>query len=264
MGASPEAADPSSQGPVGEAAPRTQTPLKGRSGERYLEKHHHIRGRDLISSSALGLADGLVTNLAFLAGLGGAGEGLGLIRFAGLAAVLAGTVSMFFGGILGARSELDLFHADSKREAFEIENEREEEIQELKTLYMDKGLSESEAEMVVTKVSANKERFLEDMLANELHIHKSHLEKPYKVGLVIGLSFLVGALVPLLPYYISTEKTFSVVASIIFSLAFLFGAGAWKGRIVGREIWRSGLETMLVGAVAAGILFAIGTASTFV
>jgi len=54
-----------------------------------------------------------VTNLAFLAGLGGAAEGLSLIRFAGLAAVVAGSVSMFFGGILGARSELDLFHADS-------------------------------------------------------------------------------------------------------------------------------------------------------
>ena len=205
-----------------------------------------------------------MTNLAFLAGLGGAVESLSLIRFAGLAAVLAGTVSMFFGGILGARSELDLFHADSRREAFEIENERGEEIQELKTLYMDKGLSESEAETVVARISADKERFLEDMLANELHIHRSHLEKPYKVGLVIGLSFLVGALVPLLPYYVTSEKNISVVASVIFSLAFLFGAGAWKGRIVGRETWRSGLETMLVGAVAALILFAIGTASTFV
>jgi len=264
MVAVPDSADPSSQRPDGGGATRGQGPLKGRSGERYQEKHHHIRGRDLISSSALGLADGLVTNLAFLTGLGGAGESLDLVRFAGLAAVVAGSVSMFFGGILGARSELDLFHADSRREAFEIENEREEEIQELKTLYMDKGLTEGEAEMVVTRVSENKERFLEDMLANELHIHKSHLEKPYKVGLVIGLSFLLGALVPLLPYYITTEKTTSVVASVIFSLAFLFGAGAWKGRIVGREIWRSGLETLLVGAVAAAILFAIGTASTFV
>jgi VIT1/CCC1 family predicted Fe2+/Mn2+ transporter len=248
MVAEPDSADPSSQRPDGGGATRGQGPLKGRSGERYQEKHHHIRGRDLISSSALGLADGLVTNLAFLTGLGGAGESLNLVRFAGLAAVVAGSVSMFFGGILGARSELDLFHADSRREAFEIENEREEEIQELKTLYMDKGLTEGEAEMVVTRVSENKERFLEDMLANELHIHKSHLEKPYKVG----------------PYYITTEKTVSVVASVIFSLAFLFGAGAWKGRIVGREIWRSGLETLLVGAVAAAILFAIGTASTFV
>jgi len=264
MGAGPNPADPSSSGSGGEGAQRSREPLKGRAGERYQEKHHHIRGRDLISSSALGLADGLVTNLAFLAGLGGAAEGLSLIRFAGLAAVVAGSVSMFFGGILGARSELDLFHADSKREAFEIENERDEEIQELKNLYMDKGLTESEADMVVARVSENKERFLEDMLANELHIHRSHLEKPYKVGLVIGLSFLLGALVPLLPYYLTTQSAVSVTASVVFSLSFLFVAGAWKGRIVGREIWRSGLETLMVGAAAAAILFVIGTSSTFV
>jgi predicted membrane protein (TIGR00267 family) len=248
---------------VGTAAADEET-IKGRSGERYQEKHQHIRGRGLISSSALGLADGLITNLAFLTGFGGAVGSISLIRFAGLAAMLAGAVSMFFGGILGSRSELDLFHADSKREAFEIENEREEEISELKTLYMEKGLTESEAETVVARVSANKERFLEDMLVNELHIHRSHLEKPYKVGLVIGLSFLVGALVPLAPYYLSTQKTVSVVASVAFSLAFLFGAGAWKGRIVQRNIWRSGLETLAIGAFATAVLFAIGSASTFV
>ena len=59
------------------------------------------------------MADGLVTNLAFLTGFGGAVSGDGLIRFAGLAAMLAGTVSMFFGGVLSARSEHDLFKADS-------------------------------------------------------------------------------------------------------------------------------------------------------
>jgi len=118
--------------------------------------------------------------------------------------------------------------------------------------------------MVVARVSENKERFLEDMLANELHIHRSHLEKPYKVGLVIGLSFLLGALVPLLPYYLTTQSAVSVTASVVFSLSFLFVAGAWKGRIVGREIWRSGLETLMVGAAAAAILFVIGTSSTFV
>ncbi len=263
MSDEPSSASPAATGKDVRAddAPR---PVKGRLGVRYKEKHQHIRGRDLISSSALGLADGLVTNLAFLTGFGGAESSIGVIRFAGLAAMIAGAVSMFFGGILSARSELDLFRADSNREAFEIENEPDEELQELKTLYMDKGLTEGEAETVVSRVSADKEKFLEDMLVNELHIHKSHLEKPYKIGLVIGLSFLLGAFVPLVPYYLSAEKTVSVAFSVIFSLAFLFAAGAWKGRIVHREAWRSGLETMLVGAAAAALLFAIGSASAFV
>jgi predicted membrane protein (TIGR00267 family) len=257
MGKEPEKA---SGGPSGSG----EGPPKGRAGSRYQEKHQHIRGRGLISSSALGLSDGLITNLAFLTGFGGAESSITLIRFAGLAAMIAGSVSMFFGGVLGSRSELDLFHADSRREAFEIENERDEEVEELKTLYMDKGLTESEAKMVVSRVSSDKERFLEDMLANELHIHRSHLEKPYKVGLVIGLSFLLGALAPLLPYFLNTQKSLDATVSVVFSLAFLFVAGAWKGRIVQRGVLRSGLETMLIGAFAAAVLFAIGSASVFV
>src|SRR5215469_7358311 len=92
----------------------------GHMGPKYQEKHKHIRGRGLISSAALGLTDGLVTNLSFLTGISGAATDMGLIRFAGTAAMLAGAVSMFFGGILAARSERDLFEADSKREAYEI------------------------------------------------------------------------------------------------------------------------------------------------
>jgi predicted membrane protein (TIGR00267 family) len=170
---------------------------------------------------------------------------------------------MMFGGILAARSELDLFKADSKREAYEIENEWEEEVAELKDLYREKGLNEEEASIVVGRITSNKEKFLEDMLTNELHIHTSDLQNPYKVGAVIGLSFLVGAFVPLLPYLLSTLKSSSLIASVVLSLAFLFAAGAWKGRIVGRKVWRGGLETVLIGAVAAAILYLIGSAFVF-
>jgi len=230
---------------------------------KFQEKHKHIRGRGLISSSALGLTDGLVTNLSFLTGFSGAAASIGLIRFAGTAAMLAGAVSMMFGGILAARSELDLFKADSKREAYEIENERDEEVAELKGLYREKGLNEEEADMVVRRITSNREKFLEDMLTNELHIHTSDLENPYKVGLVIGLSFLIGAFVPLLPYLLSPLKGSSLIASVALSLAFLFGAGAWKGRIAGRRLWKGGLETVSIGAVAAAILYLIGTVFVF-
>jgi vacuolar iron transporter family protein len=171
---------------------------------------------------------------------------------------------MFFGGILAARSELDLFRADSRREAYEIANERDEEITELKGLYMEKGLTEQEAETVVARVSSRDDKFLEDMLANELHIHGANLESPYRLGGVIGLSFLVGALVPLLPYYLTGVREDALVASVIISLVFLFSVGAWKGNIVGRSPLKSGLETLLIGALAAGILYVIGTFLGFV
>lgn len=232
--------------------------------QRYQEKHKHIRGRGLISSSALGLSDGLVTNLAFLTGFAGAVSNVGLIRFAGFAAMLAGSVSMFFGGVLEARSELDLFEADSRREAYEIENEPSEELSELKSIYKNKGLSDSEADAVVERIGRDKKKFLEDMLVNELHIHRSNLEDPLRVGLVIGLSFFLGALVPLIAYLVITDRSLAVETSILLSSAFLFIAGAWKGRVVGTSPWKNGLETLMIGVVAAGVLYLIGIAFEFV
>jgi vacuolar iron transporter family protein len=232
--------------------------------DAYVERHPHIAGRGLISASALGLSDGLVTNLAFLTGFSGAVSSDSLIRFAGLAAMLAGTVSMFCGGILSARSEHDLFKADSDREAYEMENETEEEKSELKWIYMDKGLTVQEADLVVAKLLSNKDKFLEDMLTNELHVHRGNLENPYKLGAVIWLSFLLGSFVLLAPYYLLSAKSDSVVISVLVSLVFLFAAGEWKGRIVKRKKLRSGLETLLIGATAAGILFAIGSLFVFV
>jgi len=232
--------------------------------DAYVERHPHIAGRGLISASALGLADGLITNLAFLTGFSGAVSSDSLVRFAGLAALLAGTVSMFFGGILSARSEHDLFKADSAREQYEMEHETDEERWELKWIYMDKGLTEQEADMVVSRLLTNKAKFLEDMLSNELHVHEHNLQNPFKLGAVIGLSFLVGAFVPLAPYYLLSGRPLSVAASVVVSLIFLFGAGEWKGRIVKRKRLRSGLETLLIGAAAAAILFVIGSAFVFV
>ncbi len=246
---------------ISQTNPSTQT---GSKGKRYQEKHKHISGRGLVSASALGLSDGLITNLAFLTGFGGAVSSMSLIRFGGAAAMLAGSVSMFFGGILAARSEADLYKADSKREAFEIENEPDEELMELKTLYLEKGLTEDEAEMVVKRISQDKQKFLDDMLANEVHIHRANLENPLKMGGVIGVSFLLGSFVPLVPYLLFSLKGSALPISLIVSLLFLFSAGAWKGLIARRNAVTSGLETLLIGAVAAGILYLIGSAFVFV
>lgn len=228
------------------------------------EKHKHIQARDLIAHSALGLSDGLITNLSFLTGFSGAISSIALIRVAGIAAMLAGSVSMFFGGLLATRSNIDLYHADSEREGYEIAHEPEEERRELKNFYLEKGLTEAEAETVVNRVTSSKERWLEDMLIHELHLHKSELGNPYKIGTVIGFSFLVGSLVPLLPYLLLTVKYYSILASLITSLLFLFLVGAWKGRIVRKRMWRSGIEMLSVGVAGSTILYVIGIALGFV
>ncbi|MGI0078951.1 MAG: VIT1/CCC1 transporter family protein [Nitrososphaerales archaeon] len=236
----------------------------GESRILHPEIHKHIRGRGLISSAALGLSDGLVSNIAFLAGFAGANSPIAEIRLAGVAAMIAGAVSMFFGGILAGRSERDLFAADSKREASEIEYEPEEERQELRGYYLRKGLKKEEADMVIERVTADKQKWLEDILVHELHIHEAVLESPYKMGGVIGFSFLVGAFVPLVPYLILSAIGTAIYASILLSLAFLFVVGIWKGAIVRKNRLRSGLEMLVVGVIASMLLYTLGHLFIFV
>jgi len=229
----------------------------------FVEKHKHIPARDIIADCALGVSDGLITNLSFLTGFSGAVTSIALIRLAGIAAMLAGSVSMFFGGLMATRSHIDLYHADSKREGYEITHEPEEEKRELTDFYLEKGLTEAEAKTVVDRVTSNKEKWLEDLLIHELHIHESELGNPYKKGFTFSLSFLVGSLVPLLPYLFLDLKDHPIFTSLSISLLFLFVVGAWKGQIVGKNIWRSGVEMLAVGVAGSVILYLIGLALVF-
>ena len=232
--------------------------------DKEMEVHKHIRGRGLISGIALGLSDGLVTNIAFLSGFGSATSNIGIIRFAGIAVMLAGSLSMFFGGLLAGRSETELFRADAAREASEIETEPEEERNELKSFYLQKGLTSQEADIVVKRVTSDKRKWLEDLLTHELHIHEAELENPFKVALAIGLAFLAGAFVPLVPYLILSSKNLALIISIVLSLIFLFGAGYWKGMIVGRNRAKNAVEMLAIGAFASLLLYAVGTLLVFV
>jgi predicted membrane protein (TIGR00267 family) len=84
------------------------------------------------------------------------------------------------------------------------------------------------------------------------------------MGGVIGLSFLVGALIPLAPFILLPTKNTSILTAALIAPLFLFGVGVWRGRIVGRKIWRSGLETLIIGVAASAVLYLIGTALVFV
>lgn len=231
---------------------------------KFVEKHKHIPGRGLIGYLALGLTDGVVTSVAFLAGFAGAIQSLEFIRLAGVACMLAGTVSMFFGGLSSARSDQDLFREDSRRELSEIESEPDEERQELKSFYMKKGLTREESDMVVRRITSDKEKWLDDLLMHELHLHREELDNPLKVAGVIGLAFFAGAFVPLCGYLLTSQKIAAIEVSVSLSLVFLFLLGGWKGRLSGRKFLTAGFEMFLIGAAASAVLFLIGSLLVFV
>src|SRR5438046_10564454 len=102
------------------------------------------------------------------------------------------------------------------------------------------------------------------MPMHNLHLHRAKLANPIKMGCVIVLSFLVGALIPLAPFLFLQTRIESLIGAALVSPTFLFSVGAWRGRVVGRKFWRTGIETLLIGVSASLILYLMGLGRVFV
>lgn len=222
------------------------------------ETHPHTMFRNTLSNVILGVADGMVVSLAFLTGISLNTGNLKFTILAGVASIAASAISMFFSGILAAHTEIDLYNSDYKRELYEIETEPGEEKQELIELYVKKGLSTSEAKSVVSKIIKDKARWLEDLLLNELHVHKDSLSSPLQAGLSIGIAALIGGLIPLIPYAFFGSLHTAIAVSIIISLASLLVIGSIKGKIAKRNAIISGGEVLLIGILATLVVYGIG------
>ena len=127
--------------------------------------------------------------------------------------------------------EIDLFDADYKRELYEIENEPEEERQEMIEFYSKKGLSKADTRRIVSSITKSKTKWLEDMLLNEVHVHKDELGSPIQAGATMGLACLVGGFVPLAPYVFVGSLPTAITTSIIIAYSSLFIIGSIKGKM---------------------------------
>jgi VIT1/CCC1 family predicted Fe2+/Mn2+ transporter len=202
--------------------------------------------------------DGLVTTVGFLAGVTGSISDSRIILLAGLAEIVAGAVSMSIGGYLATKSQREFFHSEIEREKWEIEKMPEKEAQEVREIYQEMGFSRVEQDMLVKRVTSDKALLLRFMKREELGLFDEHLDDPLKVALTMGLSFLGGAIPPILPYFFITMPNIAILYSILSSVLFLFFAGVLKTRLTKVNPFRSGIEMTLLGVLASGVGYGIG------
>lgn len=214
------------------------------------ERHHHPP--PFIGHIILGLNDGIVTTLVFALSVAGAAPHS--VVLAGLAEMFAGGVAMFLGASVASVSEQEAAHHQIAVERHEIEHEPEEERDELTAIYRRKGFHGEQLEGIVAHLTADKERWLNSLIHDELLLRPEEFLSPWKVGAVVGLSFILGALIPVLPFLLHLPH--ADVAAALLSLLALFGTGAAKSRTSHRGWLRSGLELVIMGAVGtlAGVL----------
>ena len=204
-----------------------------------------------------GAQDGILSTVALVTSVAVAVGDTSVVLVAGLAAAFAGMVSMATGAFLGSRAELDVQRSEIAREARELEDHPAEELAELVFMFQREGHTYAEAQDMANEISMDKDLWLRTLLEKELGISMDETTNPTKDALVMGASFIVAAIVPIVPY-LFLEGTAAISVSITAALLGLLALGAGKGRLVQKSPLWQGLEILGIGALAAGIGYALG------
>jgi VIT1/CCC1 family predicted Fe2+/Mn2+ transporter len=205
----------------------------------------------------LGIDDGLVSNFSLVMGVAGAGGDARAIAVAGLAGLLAGSLSMALGEWLSVQSARELYARQIAVEREELVAAPEEEEQELALIYQAKGATETQARALARQIMQS-DRALETLAREELAIDPGELGGSAYVAAGTSFAmFAMGALVPLVPFAFASGTT-AVIAAALVSGAALFGVGALITLITGQPALRAGLRQLAIGAAAAAVTFAVG------
>jgi VIT1/CCC1 family predicted Fe2+/Mn2+ transporter len=218
--------------------------------EQINEQHPH--GGNWLREIVFGLNDGLVTTLVFIMAVSAAAH-VHLVLIV-LGEVLAGGISMALGGYLSARTAKEVLEKRIATERYEIKHEPDEERAELAQIYRNKGLSGPLLHRVVDQLTANEERWLQAMVHDELGVVEDEQTNPLLQGLQIGLSFVVGGLIPSVPVILSLPQarwwSYGLTALTALTL------GVVKARYTHKGPVRAGLEFLVV--VTIGTLAGVG------
>src|SRR6478672_13883633 len=169
--------------------------------ETHLHHEEHLTSSVLLRDIVIGMSDGLTVPFALAAGLSGAVSSTGIIVIAGIAEICAGSSAMGLGGYLAGKTEQDHYSSEVKREHYEVDNLRDREIAETKEFFANIGLSEEIQNKATSEIAQDKERWVDFMMKYELGLDKPDPKRATKSALNIGISYIIGGLVPLSPYF---------------------------------------------------------------
>lgn len=211
--------------------------------------------RSLLRDFIYGGIDGAVTTFAVVAGVAGAKLETQTIIILGFANILADGFSMAASNYLGTKSELEEKKLITRYEEKQIEENPRGEAEEIRQIFINKGIEGEALEEVVKQVTSNREEWLKLMLAEEYGLGNAEVV-PWKSGAMTFLSFMIFGLIPLVPYLLGMSSSF-LASSVATGLAF-FLIGLVKSNWSGASPLRSAIETLLIGSCAAALAYVAG------
>lgn len=225
--------------------------------------HHeenHFKGSQTVRDIVIGMADGLTVPFALTAGLSGAISSNTIIITAGVAEIVAGAIAMGLGGYLAGNTEYQHYYAEKKREEWEVDHLPEKEMQEIRDLVGEYGLSEEIKNRFALELAQNKSKWVDFMMRFELNLEEPDVHQAKKSAALIAAAYVIGGFVPLSAYIFTNSPQQGLYISVALTISALIIFGYVKSKLIGQHPFKGALKTTVIGILASAAAYFIAKA----
>lgn len=217
----------------------------------------HLKSSDFITDVVIGMSDGLTVPFALAAGVSSAVSSNHIVTTAGIAEVIAGSIAMGLGGYLAGKTEWDHYRSEMSKEYFEVETMPDKEKEEIKEIFAGYGFSDASQTLLAEELAKDKDKWVKFMMKYELGLEEPDPNRAAKSAATIGLSYVVGGMIPLSPYFFTATPLEGLKISAIITLICLFLFGYFKSKVTGQPVFAGAVKVMVIGALAAAAAFGV-------
>jgi len=220
-------------------------------------KREVIESRARIRELVFGIQDGLISTVGLLAGVQSATESATVVIITGLTAMFSGAISMAAGSYLSSNAQKEIFDKELREAEILAEKEPYLAAEGLLKSLNQEGLSREQSYGVVKQLLRQEQVFLRTFQEKVFGLGSAELNQPLKAAMVMGASFIAGALIPIVPYF-ALQGINALYLSILLSAVTLFVVGVFKGYLAAKSPIISGIQFFAVAVGAAGLGYLIG------
>ena len=220
-----------------------------------MHQESHFSQPAFIRDVIIGLSDGITVPFALTAGISGAVMDNSIIITAGIAEICAGSIAMGLGGFLAGKTEEEHYYSELAREQREVKECYDIEKQEVRDVFAYYGLSKQAQDLVADEIAKDEGKWVEFMMRYELGLDEPDARRASKSALNIGVSYIVGGLIPLMGYIFTANPQNGLRDSCVITILCLLVFGYLKSKLTGQNPVSGALKTTLIGVLAAAAAF---------
>ncbi|MDB5149236.1 MAG: hypothetical protein JWQ57_3256 [Mucilaginibacter sp.] len=225
-----------------------------------MHQEHHVNSSETIRDIVIGMSDGLTVPFALAAGLSGAVNASGIVVTAGMAEIVASSIAMGLGGFLAGKTDADHYDSELKREYMEVDKVPAQEKEEVRQIFASFGLSHELQHQIADEMAKDKDKWVDFMMKYELGLEKPNPGRATKSALTIGVSYVIGGIIPLSPYVFINDTIQALYYSCGITLIALFVFGYFKSKLTGQHPVSGAIKVVLIGTLAAAAAFILAKA----